>query len=133
MNDEQAALTIAQLVHRSSFKSTIAQSIHYLKGIQRLPTLFFNTNTGRKKKIPMIDITNPPIVPAANGNQNASLSVPTIKGIKPRMVETTVRKIGRIFALSFGISSQSRHSWMTPPDGIVFVEDIDTGVHRNTT
>ena len=51
MNDEQAALTIAQLVHRSSFKSTIAQSIHYLKGIQRLPTLFFNTNTGRKKKI----------------------------------------------------------------------------------
>lgn len=104
MNDEQAALTIAQLVHRSSFKSTIAQSIHYLKGIhclkgiQRLPTLFFNTNTGRKKKIPMIDITNPPIVPAANGNQNASLSVPTIKGIKPRMVETTVRKIGRIFA-----------------------------------
>lgn len=96
MNDEQAALTIAQLVHRSSFKSTIAQSIHYLKGIQRLPTLFFNTNTGRKKKIPMIDITNPPIVPAANGNQNASLSVPTIKGIKPRMVETTVRKIGRI-------------------------------------
>ena len=85
MNDEQAALTIAQLVHRSSFKSTIAQSIHYLKGIQRLPTLFFNTNTGRKKKIPMIDITNPPIVPAANGNQNASLSVPTIKGIKPRI------------------------------------------------
>lgn len=98
MNDEQAALTIAQLVHRSSFKSTIAQSIHHLKGIQRLPTLFFNTNTGRKKKIPMIDITNPPIVPAASGNQNASLSVPTIKGIKPRMVETTVRKIGRIFA-----------------------------------
>lgn len=50
MNDEQTALTIAQLVHRSSFKSTIAQSIHYLKGIQRLPTLFFNTNTGRKKR-----------------------------------------------------------------------------------
>jgi len=30
MNDGQAALTIAQLVHRSSFKSTIAQSIHHL-------------------------------------------------------------------------------------------------------
>ena len=76
MNDEQAALTIAQLVHRSSFKSTIAQSIHYLKGIQRLPTLFFNTNTGRKKKIPMIDITNPPIVPAANKNAPIDAAIP---------------------------------------------------------
>ena len=46
----------------------------------------------------MTDITNPPIVPAANGNQNASLSVPTMKGIKPKMVETTVRKIGIILA-----------------------------------
>lgn len=58
----------------------------------------FKQNTGKKKKIPMTDIINPPIVPAANGNQKASLSVPTIKGIKPRIVETTVRKMGITFA-----------------------------------
>ena len=48
--------------------------------------------------IPKIDITNPPIVPAANGNQNASLLVPTMKGTKPRIVETTVRNTGTILA-----------------------------------
>ena len=48
--------------------------------------------------MPTTDITNPPIVPAANGNQNASLSVPTIKGMKPSMVEITVRKIGTTLA-----------------------------------
>ena len=41
---------------------------------------------------------NPPIVPDANGNQKASFSVPTMKGMKPRIVETTVRKIGTILA-----------------------------------
>lgn len=58
----------------------------------------FSTNKGRKKKIPMTDITNPPMVPAANGNQKASFSVPTMKGMKPKMVETTVRKMGTTFA-----------------------------------
>ena len=50
-------------------------------------------------KMPIIDITNPPIVPAAKGNQNAVLSVPTIKGMKPRMVDKTVSKMGIILAL----------------------------------
>lgn len=58
----------------------------------------FKTNIGRKKNIPTTDITNPPIVPAANGNQKASLSVPIINGTNPRIVETTVRKMGTIFA-----------------------------------
>ena len=38
-----------------------------------------------------------PWIPAAKGNQKASFPSPTIKGINPRIVETTVRKIGRIF------------------------------------
>ena len=45
-----------------------------------------------------MDMASPPIVPAASGNQNASLSGPNMNGIKPRIVETTVRKIGVIFA-----------------------------------
>ena len=49
-------------------------------------------------KIPRIDITSPPMVPADNGNQKASLPVPTMNGMKPRMVETTVRKMGTILA-----------------------------------
>lgn len=43
-------------------------------------------------------IINPPIVPAAKENQKASLSKPIIKGINPRIVDTTIRKIGVIFA-----------------------------------
>ena len=54
---------------------------------------------GRKRKTPSNDIINPPIVPAAKGNQNAVLSVPTIKGMKPRMVDKTVSRMGIIFAL----------------------------------
>lgn len=38
--------------------------------------------------MPTNDISSPPIVPAANGNQKASLSIPIINGTKPRMVET---------------------------------------------
>lgn len=41
---------------------------------------------------------SPPIVPAAKGNQKASLSGPNMNGINPKMVETTVRKIGIILA-----------------------------------
>jgi hypothetical protein len=54
---------------------------------------------GRKRKTPSNDIINPPIVPAAKGYQNALLSVPTIKGMKPRMVDKTVSRMGIIFAL----------------------------------
>ena len=45
-----------------------------------------------------MDMTKPPMVPAANGNQKASFPVPIMNGMKPRMVETTVRKMGRILA-----------------------------------
>lgn len=54
---------------------------------------------GRKRKTPSNDIINPPIVPAAKGNQNAVLFVPTIKGMKPRMVDKTVSRMGIILAL----------------------------------
>ena len=54
---------------------------------------------GRKRKTPSNDIINPPIVPAAKGNQNAVLPVPTIKGMKPRMVDKTVSRMGIILAL----------------------------------
>ncbi|NDV66555.1 transposase [Bacteroides sp. 224] len=57
-----------------------------------------NENIGNNKNTAITDITNPPIVPAAKGNQNDSLAVPTRKGIKPRMVEITVRKIGTTLA-----------------------------------
>ena len=53
---------------------------------------------GRNINMPTIDITNPPMVPAAKGNQNPSLPVPTMKGIKPKMVDITVKKIGIILA-----------------------------------
>ena len=49
-------------------------------------------------KIPRIDMVNPPMVPAASGNQKASLSGPNMNGINPSMVEITVREIGVIFA-----------------------------------
>lgn len=58
---------------------------------------FFSVSTGKKTNTPTTDIINPPIVPAANGNQNPSFSAPTIKGINPKTVEATVRKIGIIF------------------------------------
>ena len=49
--------------------------------------------------MPRIDMIRPPIVPAASGNQKASLSVPSMNGINPSMVDITVRKIGVILAL----------------------------------
>ena len=58
--------------------------------------LFPTAINGKNRNIPTIDMANPPMVPAASGNQNASLEVPTIKGINPSMVETTVRKMGMI-------------------------------------
>ena len=45
-----------------------------------------------------LDMIRPPIVPAASGNQKASLSVPSMNGINPSMVDITVRKIGVILA-----------------------------------
>lgn len=59
--------------------------------------------------MPAIDIASPPIVPAATGIQKASLLVSTINGIKPSMVETTVRKMGMIFefhALMYSFSEE---------------------------
>jgi len=46
-----------------------------------------------------MDIASPPIVPAASGNQKPSLSAPNIKGMNPKIVEITVKKIGIIFEL----------------------------------
>ena len=57
-------------------------------------------------KIPSTDMIKPPIVPAANGNQKASFPVPTMNGMKPRIVETTVRKIGII--LTFHAFTKAR-------------------------
>lgn len=53
---------------------------------------------GRQKKMAITERSRPPMVPAANGNQNDSRSVPTIKGRKPSMVEMTVRKMGTTLA-----------------------------------
>ena len=65
----------------------------------RLPKSFRpSTSKGRKKNIPTNDKSSPPMVPAAKGNQKASRSVPTIKGMKPKMVETDVRKMGTTLA-----------------------------------
>ena len=50
------------------------------------------------------------MVPDANGNQKASFSVPTINGIKPRIVETTVRKMGNIFAFQAFVYARSLES-----------------------
>ena len=41
---------------------------------------------------------SPPIVPAARGNQKASWVSPITKGIKPKIVESTVSIIGTILA-----------------------------------
>ena len=56
---------------------------------------FFSEKMGRKKKMPTSDMSRPPMVPAAKGNQKAS-TVPIRKGMKPKMVETTLRKMGMI-------------------------------------
>ena len=54
---------------------------------------------GRRRRIANIDIINPPIVPAANGNQKPSRLSPIRKGIKPRTVDRTVRSTAVILAL----------------------------------
>ncbi len=79
------------------------QILHYL-------FCFFNENMGRNKNMPSMDITNPPIVPAAKGNQKASFPSPTIKGIKPSIVETTVRNIGRIFEFHALVKARTGNS-----------------------
>ena len=43
-------------------------------------------------------MASPPMVPAASGNQNASLSGPNMNGMKPKTFYTTVRKMGVILA-----------------------------------
>ena len=71
---------------------------HRIKDQLRNIVFLFNVNIGKKTNTPITDIINPPIVPAASGNQKPSFSAPTMKGIKPKIVETTVRKIGIILA-----------------------------------
>jgi alpha-D-xyloside xylohydrolase len=51
-------------------------------------------NKGKKKKSAMNERISPPQVPAAKGNQKASLYSPIIKGINPSIVEKIVRKMG---------------------------------------
>ena len=46
--------------------------------------------------MPITDMTNPPMVPAANENQKLSFS-PIINGRNPNTVEVTVRNIGITF------------------------------------
>ena len=62
--------------------------------------LFLTTpiNRGRKRNRAIKETINPPIVPAARGNQKASLNSPIIKGIKPNIVEKIVKKIGLTLA-----------------------------------
>jgi hypothetical protein len=48
--------------------------------------------------MPTKDMINPPMVPAASGNQKPSFWVPMRNGVNPRMVEIMVRKMGMIFA-----------------------------------
>ncbi len=45
--------------------------------------------------IPTKENNRPPIVPAANGNQNDSFVEPIMNGIKPRTVDIIVSIIGR--------------------------------------
>ena len=43
-----------------------------------------------------MEMTNPPNVPMARGNQKDSLLSPIMKGMKPRTVDMTVKSIGII-------------------------------------
>ena len=54
--------------------------------------------SGVNKNIAKNETIKPPIVPAARGNQNSSLYSPIRNGIKPNIVEITVRKMGRTLA-----------------------------------
>ena len=69
----------------------------FLQGFFTIIFFLFKVSTGKKINTPITDITNPPIVPAAKGNQKPSFSAPIMKGINPRIVETTVRKMGITF------------------------------------
>ena len=53
----------------------------FLQGFFTIIFFLFKVSTGKKINTPITDITNPPIVPAAKGNQKPSFSAPTIKGI----------------------------------------------------
>ena len=65
--------------------------------IQILRVGLFREKIGRNRKMPNSDMISPPMLPAANGNQKASLLSPIKNGIKPKMVETTVKKMGKTF------------------------------------
>ena len=46
--------------------------------------------------MPIKDISSPPVVPAANGNQKFSFSNPIMNGRNPNNVDNIVSKIGMI-------------------------------------
>ena len=80
----------------------------------------------------MTDITSPPMVPAANGNQKASLSSPIMKGINPRNgrnYREENRNDLRIPRLDVG--TKSGKTGETTSDAVVLVQDIDAGIHRD--
>ena len=82
----------------------------FLLGFFPIIFFLFKVSTGKKINTPITDITSPPIVPAAKGNQKPSFSAPIMKGINPKIVDTTVRKIGIIFefhALVYACTSES--------------------------
>ena len=83
-----------QFFHTEIWNADIGKISDYLS-VSAFPTPI---KSGRKQKVPNMETINPPIIPAASGNQNASLDDPTIKGTKPKAVDVTVRKMGLIFA-----------------------------------
>ncbi len=72
--------------HRHAFQKSGMTNDNYL----------FFKNIGNSRKMPNREAISPPIVPAANGNQNPSCSPPIKNGIKPKTVDTTVNEIGMI-------------------------------------
>lgn len=62
-------------------------------------SLFFSLmqNAGKNNIKPPIDEISPLIEPVANGSQNELLSLSIMNGIKPKIVDMIVSKIGTIF------------------------------------
>ena len=55
---------------------------------------------GRRNRMANSDISRPPIVPAANGNQKPSRVSPIRKGMKPSTVDSAVSNTAVILALN---------------------------------
>ena len=75
-------------------------------------------------------MASPPMVPAASGNQNASLSGPNMNGMKPKMVETTVRKNGRDLSIpGFQICLVGRHQRFAVAGFGCIIQNVDACVN----